>query len=304
MPRCDGDPTRSKLLALSTAFLVTLVLLSDSADAADDDIYWCYGDDVTLEYDGEAKGVEWTIVSSDGKVLCSEDGKILNMDMSGHDELKVTQKVTTDQGSSVKNVTVRLLHLNGLSVNVRFFDGEAFYDQRTIDSTTVCKNRTFIDLPDDPTGDSGRFGGWIREDGTPFAPDTPIVESIDVYAKWLRPCSVILMSDGEIYSNLTAYEGDRISLSAPVSTDGRQFTGWSLDKNVYSGFNQEEPITEDLVLYAVWSEEDNSPAHTDTLSLLVIVPLLAILAIYLYSHLHRNKVRISPGSSKGRFGGR
>ena len=69
MVRCDGDSTRSKLLALSVVLLTAAVFApSASAETAEETEYWCYGDSVTLSYDGSAENVEWTVSYPDGGV--------------------------------------------------------------------------------------------------------------------------------------------------------------------------------------------------------------------------------------------
>ncbi len=373
MLRFQGDPTKSKLLALF-AILLTAVVISPSAsaDTASDVVYWCYGDSITLEYDGEADNVEWTVSYPTGEVLRTENGKIVTFDGSKSDEFLATQKVTTDQGSSMQSVKIHALHMNKLSVSVDFITDGMFYDKRVIDSTTVCKNQNFINLPDHPTKEGAKFGGWVYGSGEAFEVTEPITEDLTLHAKWLNACSIVLMSDGEVYSNLTAYEGDVVTLPSPESESHRKFKGWSTDKSTFvefdqnqpiSGdvvlyakmirecsvllmsdgdvyaslaadegetislpvfepkdgyeflgwstdrksfvkFDQNQPISDDQVLYATWAEDEGSAAHNDTTSLILLIPVIAILAILLFSRIHRNKVRIVPGSSKGRFGGK
>lgn len=303
--RCDGDPTKIKLLALSIAAFTFMLLLSDVSDATEDDIYWCYGDNIVLEYDGEAEEVNWTVIAPNGTVLQKVSGSLLSIDASGYDELIVTQEVVADQGSSLKTVKIRPLHQNAMSVQVRFFDGETPHDIKAIDSTTVCKNNVFVELPEEPSKAGLKFGGWVYGDGTPFAVDGPIVSDLDVFAKWLRSCSILLMSDGDVYMNLTAFEGDSLDLPVPDSDDGRSFVGWGIDRQSESAFDRTEPVTGDMVLYAMWSETPKeASSHADLLSMFVLVPLAVFLAVFLYSRLHRSRVRITPGSAKGRFGGR
>lgn len=293
------------MLALFITLLSAIVFApSVSVDATEEETYWCYGDSITLEYDGEATDVDWELLSTQGKLLGSGNDKIFNFNASGYDELLVTQKVTTDQGSTVKSVRIHPLHHNELSISVNFINDSTIYDKRVIDSTTVCKNRAFIDLPENPTKDGGKFGGWVYENGESFTVTEPITQDMDLFAKWLRSCSIVLMSDNEVYTNLTAYEGDTISLPPLESKDGKEFLLWSTDRHSVSEFNQEEAITGDLVLYAVWSEAPGKAAHNDTTSLMLAIPVIAIIAILLFSRIHRNKVRIVPGSSKGRFGGK
>ena len=373
MPHCDGDPTRSKLLALFIILLTAFAITpSVSVDADSDVVYWCYGDSITLEYDGEADNVEWTVSNPSGEVLCKEKGKTVTFDGSKSDEFLAIQTVTTDQGSSVLDVKIHALHMNKLSVSVDFITDSVFYDKRVINSTTVCKNQNFISLPENPTKEGAKFGGWVYGSGEAFEATGPITEDITLHAKWLNACSIVLMSDGEVYSNLTAYEGDIVTLPSPESEshrkfkgwstdrsnfvefdqtrsitgdmilyakmirecsvllmsdgdvyasftadegdtislpvfdakDGHEFLGWSTDKKSFVEFDPTQPITGDQVLHATWAEDEGTAGHNDMTSLIILIPVIAIIAILLFSRIHRNKVRIVPGSSKGRFGGK
>ena len=294
----------------------------------------------------------------------------MTFDASSSKEFQAIQRVTTNQGSSLQNVRIHALHLNGISASVDFMVDEKVYYKVNILPNTVCKDGNFLDLPENPTKEGVKFGGWVCEDGEPFAATGPITENLTLYAKWLDPHAIALVSDGEVYRSLTAYAGDVISLPSLESTSERKFKGWSTDNGSFVEYNQSQPISGDLtlyarwagmcyitlisegevhssmraeegetisltppeptsdktflrwseqknglteydqsqpvtgnmVLYAVWSEEDDKAAHKDMTSMIILIPLIVILAILLFSRIHRNKVRIVPGSSKGRFG--
>ena len=362
---------RSRLLALFTVLFAAVVIIpSGSADAnTEDEVYYCYGDRITLTYEGEATDISWDL-SAQENLIRSENGKTFTFDASKYDELKVTQKVKTDQGTTVKDVKIYPLHLNDLNVSVNFINGLEIHDRKPISSTTVCKNQNFIELPENPVKEGAKFGGWVYENGEAFRPTAPITEELNLKAKWLEARPVVLMSDNKVYLSLTAYDGDvislpnlestperkfkgwsterdsfveydqtqsvtanltlyanwagvchitlisegyvhasmtaeegkTISLTQPVSDSGKTFDHWSTVKNGIEEYDQSQPVTGDMVLYAVWSEDEDTAAHTDLTSIAILLPVVVILSILIFSRVHRNKVRIAPGSSKGRFG--
>ncbi len=165
---------RSKLLALPITFIMAFMLLPTSSASAADEEYWCYGDNVTLEYDGDAEKVKWRVNLPGGSVLQEEDGDLLTFDASKYEELLVTQTVETDKGSSIQTVKIHPLHRNHLNLTVNFFDEDKLHSSKVIDSTTVCKNNVFLELPENPIREGKKFGGWLNENNSLFTAGEPI----------------------------------------------------------------------------------------------------------------------------------
>lgn len=113
------------------------------------------------------------------------------------------------------------------------------------------------------------------------------------------------MSKGLVQSSFIAFEEDHIDLPDLGFENGREFIGWSTDKNSFVEFDPEQPITGDMVLYASWSEDQPSTTnHSDKTSIVILLPVFVLLSILVYARIHRNKVRMVPGSYKDRYGNR
>lgn len=288
------------LLALPITFVMTLALLPSSSVSAADEEYWCYGDNVSLEYEGEAETVRWRVNLPCGQMLQEEEGSLLSIDASKYEELLVTQTVGTDRGSSTQTVRIHPLHKNYLNLTVNFFDEDKLHSSRVIDSTTVCRNNVFLELPENPIREGKKFGGWLNENDSPFATEEPITEDLNVHAKWLNSCSVVLISRGLVQSSFIAFEEDRLDLPEMESEDGCEFRGWSTDGNFFVEFDPDQPITGDMVLYASWSEGQHPLNHSDKASIAVLLPVLALLSILVYARIHRNRIRVMSGTYRHR----
>lgn len=290
--------------------LALVLVPSDGTEASPvSDEYWCYGDNILLEYDGEAQSVIWTATDHSGSVIKETSGSLFRIDASGLEEFYVAQTVTTDKGSTVRNVKVNPLHLNVETYSVVFFDGPGggIVDIRNFGADTVCKNGRFINMPDPPTVEGQVFGGWYAEDGSEFRGDSPVTADHSVYAGWLDVYSVLFISEGEVYDNAKVVEGECVDLPEPSRHGRKMFAGWYSDRDLVQEYDAAEQVTGDRVLFAKWVEEPGKAGHGDTLSLVVLVPIVLLCIFLVWCRGHKRNVkacRPAPGSSKGRFGHR
>ena len=70
----------------------------------------------------------------------------------------------------------------------------------------------------------------------------------------VQPYKVTFMSSGYEYANRTAYEGETVSKPTrdPEKT-GNGFIGWYKDENCTQPWNESDPVTEDMTIYAKFS---------------------------------------------------
>lgn len=114
--------------------------------------------------------------------------------------------------------------------------------------------------PTSPQKDGCAFVGWCLEGSdTLFDFDTPITEDIILVAMWSdRDYSVEFDSNGgsSVSSQIVGNEGYATEPTSPQK-DGCTFVGWCLEgSNNFFYFGT--PITEDIILAAVWSDIDYS----------------------------------------------
>lgn len=119
--------------------------------------------------------------------------------------------------------------------------------------------------PEDPTWEGHTFEGWyVDEDCTiPYDFDTPVTEDITLYAKWEEivvppePTTYTVtfdLGDGTIYTEETVEEGGTATKPKDPSREGYTFGGWYLDEDCTIPYDFNTPVTDDIILYAKWTE--------------------------------------------------
>ena len=226
------------LLAAAALLCMALLCADGSSGTPVKEVYTCYGDEILLQYDGEATQIHWKVTDEDGNVLAEEDGTYLLFEADQHPELSlayVTQTVTTDQGSSDEMIHLNLMHLNSGQFTVSFYDGSGgnLLDQDVFDASRVCRGGVYSTFPDSPTRADHSFDGWYFDDGTgeaKFLSSTVIDRDIDVYAKWKDIYSVIFKSGGDVVEMARVVDGGSVPLPPLESSRERLFAGWYTDE--------------------------------------------------------------------------
>lgn len=104
-----------------------------------------------------------------------------------------------------------------------------------------------------------RFEGWFLDfELTESAPETiELEEDIILYAKWVRGFTVSFNTDGgSAVVPMTIDENDVLELSqlpTPIKTDSL-FAGWYTDSSFSTKLTESFVISEDIILYARWTE--------------------------------------------------
>lgn len=199
--------------------------------------------------------------------------------LTGNDDQGTFAPVSGIQRSEVAAIVSRMVD-GSLRKTVTL--GETFvvtfHNDSEVHRQTVAKGQSVTE-PEDPTRRGYRFKGWYsaRNGGDRFDFDTPIFEDVDLYARWSKKSSsggqdsgaaytVAFEANGENVENLpeaqTVKEGEYANMPVSPTREGYSFAGWSLDASATgttSIFNfASTPITEDVVLYAMWLSLDIS----------------------------------------------
>ena len=124
----------------------------------------------------------------------------------------------------------------------------------------------FVTPPDDPKADGYRFEGWYTQEngGELFNFNQAITEDVTVYAHWseVKPDPTVSFDCGgkaEGTSKVVQHGGTVTPPDDPKA-DGYRFEGWYTQKNGGVKFDFGQSITEDVTVYAHWSEV--KPDHT------------------------------------------
>ena len=124
----------------------------------------------------------------------------------------------------------------------------------------------FVTPPDDPKADGYRFEGWYTQEngGELFNFNQAITEDVTVYAHWseVKPDPTVSFDYGgkaEGSTKVVQY-GEKVTPPANPKADGYRFEGWYTQKNGGVKFDFGQSITEDVTVYAHWSEV--KPDHT------------------------------------------
>lgn len=291
---------RYKLLAAAAALCCVAILFADGSDATPvKEVYTCYGDEILLQYDGEATQIHWKVTDADGNVLAEADGASLLFQADLHPELGmayVTQTVTTDQGSSDEMIHLNLMHLNSGQFTVSFYDGAggSLLNQDVFDSSRVCRGGVYSVIPESPTKADHSFDGWYFNDGTGeavFMSSTAVDRDIDVYAKWRDIYSVIFKSGGDVVEMARVVDGSTVELPPLDSSRERLFAGWYIDEGCVHEYDGSNAVGGNMVLYAKWVDVPHESDEKEPVSLPVLIPLLVLAGVLIAFRLHRGRVR-------------
>lgn len=181
---------RTILIASLVVLLLATLPALDQADAddADYELWYCYHDQIRLEYPYYQEGmtVEWDVEMGDERLDLS--GPIVGVDASGHDRVRVTQTVRDGSGTEdAKTIDIVVIPTEEDPIHVVFIDRDMEYYRYTIDTgITVRFGEDFVVLPVEPSREGYRFTGWYYDSGTTNSFDTkvPVLDDLYVYAGW------------------------------------------------------------------------------------------------------------------------
>jgi len=115
-----------------------------------------------------------------------------------------------------------------------------------------------ITLPTEPTKEHYTFDGWFDANGNEYDDTTPILEGVELKAKWVaNSYTVTFDANGgtPVPAPQTVTYGEKAECPNPPTKSGFTFGGWTLNGIAYD-FNA--PVEGDITLVAVWN---NIPAN-------------------------------------------
>ena len=131
---------------------------------------------------------------------------------------------------------------------------------------TIAEGAT-ITLPRNPTKEGYLFDGWYLSDAfvEKFVATKTITGDITLYAKWIedngqeeppvaKTYSITFMVDGVTYKTFNISEGSVITLPENPGKKCCIFEGWYIDEDLLEKFNATQDISQDIVVYAKWSD--------------------------------------------------
>ena len=143
---------------------------------------------------------------------------------------------------------------------------------------TIAEGAT-ITLPRNPTKEGYIFDGWYLSDEfiEEFNATQTISSNITVYAKWIedngqeeppvgKTYSITFMVDGGTYKTLNISEGSVITLPENPEKKCCIFEGWYIDEDLLEQFNATQDISQDIVVYAKWSDNHTVVEDSEVLA--------------------------------------
>ena len=132
-------------------------------------------------------------------------------------------------------------------------------------TSKVVQHGGTVTPPDDPKADGYRFEGWYTQEngGELFNFNQAITEDVTVYAHWseVKPDPTVSFDCGgkaEGTSKVVQHGGTVTPPDDPKA-DGYRFEGWYTQENGGEPFDFNQEITEDVKVYAHWSEVKPDP---------------------------------------------
>ncbi|MBQ7584117.1 MAG: InlB B-repeat-containing protein [Lachnospiraceae bacterium] len=126
----------------------------------------------------------------------------------------------------------------------------------TPDAQTVAPESTVI-RPEDPVETGYTFSGWHRDAACtePWDFDTDTVSGdMTLYGGWninVYTVSFDSVGGSSVSSQQVEYNSAAAEPEAPVR-EGAVFKGWYADREYVTEYDFEQPVTEDIILYAKW----------------------------------------------------
>lgn len=132
-----------------------------------------------------------------------------------------------------------------------------------VQSQTVQKGN-LLKRPMDPTRSGYSFEGWYwdKECTNEFIFDFKINGSYTLYAKWTPNAGTVYHTvtfdskGGSYVEPQRVADGERAEFPLIPTKDGYEFLSWCLDEMGTMRYLFNTPVTEDITLYAIWTEAD------------------------------------------------
>ena len=125
-----------------------------------------------------------------------------------------------------------------------------------------------ITAPSDPTCIGKTFAGWYLENSFKniFDFNKPITNNTTIYARWTDNIYTIsfVTNNGETLNAIEFTYNEIITLPTGLTLKNHIFAGWFADGNFETEFSQNRMGTDDIVVYAKWTEKQQVSINTNT----------------------------------------
>ena len=133
-------------------------------------------------------------------------------------------------------------------------------------TSKVVQHGGTVTPPADPKADGYQFEGWYtqKDGGEEFDFSQPIKADVTVYAHWseVKPDHTVYFDCGDQAAESTkvvVQHGETVTPPDDPKADGYRFEGWYTQENGGEPFDFNQEITEDVKVYAHWSEVKPDP---------------------------------------------
>ena len=154
---------------------------------------------------------------------------------------------------------------NSLTLYARFSNSYLiqFKDQtgKVIDSKEIEQGQSIPETTAELTPPQGQYFSYWYVEGdatqTPFSFETATAsKDLVLVPKFASERTVLFISEGTQVDPAYVQDGEKVSKPSDPTREGWTFSHWSTEQNGSTPYNFDAPVTDSLVLYAVWTPEE------------------------------------------------
>lgn len=154
---------------------------------------------------------------------------------------------------------------NSITLYARFSNSYLiqFKDQtgKVIDSKEIEQGQSIPETTAELTPPQGQYFSYWYVEGdstqTPFSFETATAsKDLVLVPKYASERTVLFISEGTQVDPAYIQDGEKVSKPSDPTREGWTFSHWSTEQNGSTPYNFDAPVTDSLVLYAVWTPEE------------------------------------------------
>lgn len=154
---------------------------------------------------------------------------------------------------------------NSITLYARFSNSYLiqFKDQtgKVIDSKEIEQGQSIPETTAELTPPQGQYFSYWYVEGdatqTPFSFETATAsKDLVLVPKFASERTVLFISEGTQVDPAYVQDGEKVSKPSDPTREGWTFSHWSTEQNGSTPYNFDAPVTDSLVLYAVWTPEE------------------------------------------------
>lgn len=154
---------------------------------------------------------------------------------------------------------------NSITLYARFSNSYLiqFKDQtgKVIDSKEIEQGQSIPETTAELTPPQGQYFSYWYVEGdttqTPFSFETATAsKDLVLVPKFASERTVLFISEGTQVDPAYTQDGEKVSKPSDPTREGWTFSHWSTEQNGSTPYNFDAPVTDSLVLYAVWTPEE------------------------------------------------